>query len=181
VAVAARGDRAWCRVERGPAPGRVLAGIGRTAEAIATGPRSRSRSRNAPDAKSGSRQPTATSGTAGRHRGCAMFLRQRSGRPRSSLVTDLARHNGSEVSLQECGAHVRNAVVSRTPTRRSRAPATRSAASQRSWLPRPRNRPELIRQGVYSPALHDATQAVEWFRATLVRALHRRSSTLSRT
>ncbi|HVG82395.1 MAG TPA: hypothetical protein VNB28_08940 [Methylomirabilota bacterium] len=40
---------------------------------------------------------------------------------------------------------------------------------------------ELIRQGVYSPALHDATQAVEWFRATLVRALHRRSSTLSRT
>ena len=41
----------------------------------------------------------------------------------------------------ECGAHVRNAVVSRTPTRRSRAPATRSAASQRSWLPRPRNRP----------------------------------------
>ena len=23
---------------------------------------------------------------------------------------------------------------------------------------------ELIRQGVYSPALHDATQAVEWFR-----------------
>lgn len=97
-----------------------------------------------------------------------------------AALADIARDRGTEISLQNVRAHVRNAVDLRhvdPEVARAGDEVCRLAAQLMNEAPRSA---ELIRQGVYPPALDDATQAVERFRATLVRSLERRSSASSR-
>lgn len=93
-----------------------------------------------------------------------------------AVLADIARDQGTEVSVQNVRAHVRNAVefakndaeVARTGDEVCRVAVQLAVEAPHSA--------ELIEQGVYPPALHDATKAVERFRATLVRSLERGSS-----
>lgn len=96
------------------------------------------------------------------------------------ILADLARGNGTEVSLQNVCAHVRNGVefaknepeVARAADEVCRLAAQLAAEARLSAQP--------IRQGAYPPALQHATQAVERFRAAVVRSREQRPSAASR-
>lgn len=96
------------------------------------------------------------------------------------VVAEIAGGKGTEVSLQNVRAHVRNAVeFARNDAEAARMgdEVCRLAAQLTAEAPRS---PELIWQGAYPPALQDATQAVERFRAAMLRSLEQCRSASTR-
>lgn len=92
-----------------------------------------------------------------------------------AIIADLARDQSSKVSLQNVRAHVRNAVEfakNDAEVMWSGDEVCRLAAQLALEAP---GSAELIRRGTYPPALHDATCAVERFRAAIVRSLEQRA------
>lgn len=92
-----------------------------------------------------------------------------------AVLADIAGGKGTEVSLQNVRAHVRNAVE----FARNEAEAARTGDEVCDFAAQLMNEAtrsaELIRQGAYPPVLENATEAVERFRAAMVRSLGRRS------
>lgn len=97
-----------------------------------------------------------------------------------AILADIAGGKGTEVSLQNVCAHVRNAVEfarKDAEVARTGHEVCRFAAQLAAETPR---LAELIQQGAYPLALHDMTCAVERFRAAIVHSLEQRARAASR-
>lgn len=92
------------------------------------------------------------------------------------VLAEIAHGRGTEVSLQNIRAHVRNAVE----FARNDAEAARTGDEVCGFAAQLMNEAtrsaDLIRQGAYPPVLETATEAVQRFRAAMVRSLGRRSA-----